>query len=49
MFVANNNSELRRRVVETVLDGATLDEAAGIHGVGRASANRWTTRFKKTG
>lgn len=41
--------ELRRRVVDTVLDGATLDEAAAIHGVGRASANRWTSRFKKTG
>ena len=41
--------ELRRRVVETVLNGETLDDAAAIHGVGRASANRWTSRFKKTG
>lgn len=41
--------ELRRRVVDTVLGGATLDEAAVIHSVGRASVNRWTSRFKKTG
>lgn len=41
--------ELRKRVVETVLSGTTLDDAATIHGVGRASANRWTSRFKKTG
>ena len=41
--------ELRMRVVNSVLDGSTLDEAAAIHGVGRASANRWTSRFRRTG
>lgn len=42
-------SDLRARVVAAVLTGETLDAAASIHGVGRASANRWTSRFKKTG
>ena len=41
--------DLRRRVVESVLGGQTLDGAAELHRVGRASANRWTSRFKKTG
>lgn len=39
----------RQEVIDLIEEGYTLDEASAIAGVGRASANRWSSRFKKTG
>lgn len=43
------SGDLRSRVVEAVLKGASYDEAAERFGVGRASVSRWMRRHRETG
>lgn len=40
---------LREQVIEFLAEGHTLNEAAAHFEVGRASVNRWSSRFNKTG
>lgn len=40
---------LRQRVIETLLEGATLDQVAQRFKVGRATAQRWMARYNQTG
>lgn len=41
--------EFRRDVIEALQGGFTLDEAAAYFSLGRATVNRWSSRFNKTG
>lgn len=41
--------ELRRDGIEALQRGFTLDEAAAHFSLGRATVNRWSSRFNKTG
>jgi transposase len=41
--------EFRRDVIEALQSGLTLDEAAAHFSLGRATVNRWSSRFNKTG